>query len=432
LPIGRLRIGGPNAKPLIGKWEWFSITLCTTIATGILFWGIAEPIFHLHEAPKEVRSAPFSMSTMYLHWTLIPYSIYTLAAVVFAIAFYNLKQPFRVSSMLYPLLGKRAYGPIGILVDSLCLFALVAGMAASLGAGILSISGGLEALIGYPQNSMGYALVGSSIALVFIISAVSGLQKGIKTLSSWNIRFFFLFALFILISGPTLKLLDIGGKGIVDFVQHFPIRALGLDKNLPDSWLNSWTVFYWANWLAWTPVTALFLGRLGRGYTVRQFLCFNLLFPSLFGAAWMMIFSGSAIHFDLLAGAPLYAALQTGGPQAVVFELLANLPFLEISSVVFVLIVFVSYVTAADSNTSALTGLSQKGITPESQEAAPALKIIWGIMVALIAWIMISFAGIEGIKMASNLGGFPALIICLFVAAAWIKLLIKSFLHGRI
>ena len=368
----------------------------------------------------------FAMSTLFMHWTLTPYGIYTLAGLVFALGFYNMKQPFSVATMLYPLFGERAYGWLGRIADAICLFSLVAGMAASLGTGILSLSGGLERFFGWESGKLLYGLVGLLIVSAFVVSSATGLQKGIRLLSGWNIRIFIGIALFVLIAGPTGELLSMGGKGALDYVQHFLPRSLGLDDRLEEDWIQSWTVFYWANWLAWTPVTALFLGRIAVGYTVRDFIHFNLLLPALFGACWMGIFGGTTLSFDQNYDGAMHQALLDGGPQAIIYELLGKLPLPLLSSFLMLLAIFISYVTAADSNTSAMTGMSVEGVSPETQEAPLGMKVIWGTLVGLISWVMISFAGIDGVKMISNLGGLPALFLLLLVGAGLVKLWLKK------
>ncbi|MFT5917202.1 MAG: choline-glycine betaine transporter [Flammeovirgaceae bacterium] len=425
-PLAKIRIGGKNAKPILNRWQWFSITLCTTIATGILFWGVAEPVFHLHSSPEAIENkSVFSMSTLFMHWTVTPYGIYTIAGLVFALCFYNLKQPFTVSTLLYPLLKEKSYGLAGKITDSICLFALVAGMAASLGAGILSISGGLSKFLSIESGSLLYGLVGLFIVLAFVISASTGLQRGIKLLSSLNIRLFFALGIFVFLAGPTWEILQIGGSGFLDFIKNFFSRSLSLDSDLDDGWIQSWTVFYWANWLAWTPVTALFLGRISLGYTVRDFIHFNLLLPSLFGGVWMLIFSGTTIIIDNQNDGTLNQALTENGPESIMYQILEYLPFTGIMTVIILIIIFISYVTAADSNTSAMSAMSVKGISQDNQEAPWVLKAIWGILIGTISWIMISFAGIDGIKMISNLGGFPALFLLILVGVGLIKLMLN-------
>lgn len=429
-PIAQIRIGGKTAKPLLTKWKWFSITLCTTIATGILFWGTSEPLYHLHTPPAGLSIEPnslealrFSMSTLFMHWTLIPYGIYTCAGLLFALVYYNLKRPFSLGSMLYPIFGERTKGPIGTIIDAVCLYSLVAGMAASLGTGILTISGGMNTLYGFESSHFLLAVIALVIVAAFVLSAISGLMKGIQLLSDWNIRAFIGLAIFVFLCGPTLFILKIGVEGIGEFLQTFFQRSLYVGLSPEDKWAQSWTLFYWANWLAWTPVTALFLGRLSLGYTVRDFIHFNLVYPSLFGAFWMMIFGGTSIHADYFqADSPIYTILQNEGIENVVFAIFETLPFAEVISFLFLVIIFLSFVTASDSNTSAMSGLSSTGISPESPEPSLGIKLIWGVTIGAVALIMVTNSGVDGVKMVSNLGGFPALFFMILAAWALIKL----------
>ncbi|MCB9082595.1 MAG: BCCT family transporter [Lewinellaceae bacterium] len=431
-PLGRVRIGGPAAQPLLSRWRWFSITLCTTIAIGILFWATAEPLYHLHQPPAGTGITPntpaaarFALSTMFLHWTFTPYSLYTITALLFALVYYNLRQPFRLGSLLFPLLGRHSQSPAMGTLDAVCLYSLVAGMSASLGAGLLTIAGGLRQFAHIPAGNGLLALIAAAIVGVFVISSVSGLQRGIRVLSDINIRAFLLLAAFIFLLGPKGWLWQTSLGALADYAGHFLPRSLawGLDPQ----WAGSWTIFYWANWLAWTPITALFLGRLGVGYTVREFLRVNLLFPALFSMAWMIIFSGNALYLDLqVPTANLFATLQAEGPEGAVYAVLRRFPWPLVTSFFFLAVTFLSYVTAADSNTSAMSGLCSTGISPEDPEAPVWIKMAWGVVVGSMAWVMVANAGIDGVKMASNLGGFPALFLILAVMAGMVVMLFRS------
>lgn len=435
-PLGRVRIGGPEAQPLLSRGRWFSITLCTTIAIGILFWATAEPLYHLHQPPAGAgvlpntpEAARFALSTMFLHWTFTPYSLYSLTALLFALVYYNQRQPFSLGSLLYPLLGRHSQAPAMAALDAVCLYSLVAGMSASLGAGLLTIAGGLRQFAHLPDSTVMLGLIAAAIVGVFIISSVSGLQRGIRILSEINIRAFILLAAFIFVLGPKGWLWEISVGALADYAGNFIPRnlTLGLD---PD-WAGSWTIFYWANWLAWTPITALFLGRLGVGYTVREFLRINLLFPALFSMAWMIIFSGNALYLDLeVPTAQLFATLQREGPEGAVYAVLRQFPWPVLTSFFFLAVTFLSYVTAADSNTSAMSGLCSTGISPEDPEAPGWIKIAWGLVIGSMAWVMVANAGIDGVKMASNLGGFPALFLILAVAAGMVVMLFRRGWRG--
>lgn len=440
-PLGKLKIGGKDAEPLLTKWRWFSITLCTTIATGILFWGTAEPLFHLHTPPSGMgidsysnQAIAFSISTMYLHWTFIPYGIYTMAGLAFAWSYHTLKQPFSLGAMIYPAIGKTAIGSVGKVVDAISLFSLIAGMAASLGAGLIILAGGLETLAGIKYSYITLGLMAVLIVGTFILSSVSGLQKGIRTLSDINIKIFIGLAVFIFLFGPTLFILKWGFVGIWEFIATFFSKSLIGFTSEGNEWSQNWTVFYWSNWLAWTPITALFLGKISKGYSVKEFIRINLLYPSLFSIVWMMIFSNTSLYFDTAdATAPLYSLLnEEGGVSKVIFAILGKLPLSQITSIVFLMAAFLSYVTAADSNTSAMSGISSKSMD-ENDEPYIWMKVVWGILIGTIAWVMISFSGngqtsgLDGIKMLSNLGGLPALFLMMVVAIGMIKMIWKSY-----
>ena len=430
-PLGRTVIGGAGAERLLSPWRWFAVTACTTIATGILFWGIAEPIYHVSAPPPagEAQPAVFALSTLFLHWTLTPYAIYTVGGLLFALGFYNHRQPFSLSTLLAPIFGERIHTHGGAAVDAICLFALVSGMAAALGAGSLALHGGLMGYIGGDAGAtpLELALIIGAIVVAFSISAVSGLQRGIRLLSNYNIIGFMCLAGFVFLAGPVGETLRLSGEGLADYFWTFIPRNLGLDAGIPSDWSHAWTTFYWANWYAWAPITALFLGRLARGYTVRRFIEVNLLFTSLFGAGWMVAFGGTALVLDGQLDGVLSAALQAGGPEAVAYALLDQLPWLRVTAPLFLLLVFLSYVTAADSNVSAMSALSMKDTGPESAEAPVGVKVLWGAVIGVTSWVLVSFAGLDGIRLISTLGGFPAMLLFLLGSVGLTRLVAKSF-----
>jgi choline-glycine betaine transporter len=296
-------------------------------------------------------------------------------------------------------------------------------MAASLGTGILTLMGGMNIVLGIPVSSFLLGIIGLAVVVTFVISAASGLMRGIRVLSDYNVKAFMVLAIFIFLAGPSLVLLKMGWSGLMDYVYHFFPRSLNIQTGIDKEWQNSWTIFYWANWLAWTPITALFLGQLARGYTVRDYIHYILLWPSLFGGVWMMIFGGTSMNLDQQGDGFLYQILREEGEQNVIFSIMGELPLGNILSVVFLFIVFVSYVTAADSNTSAMSGMSTYGISPENPEAPLWIKVIWGSLIGIIAWVMITYAGVDGIRMLSVLGGFPALFLVLLVSVGILRLL---------
>jgi choline-glycine betaine transporter len=439
-PLGNIRIGGEEAIPLLNRWRLFAITLCTTIATGILFWGSAEPIYHFNSPPESSgitggseEAAVFAMSTVYLHWTFTPYAIYTLPTIAFALAFYNYNSGFSLASMLFPFMKKDKLGIIkpnaklSSTVDVLCLFALIAGMSASLGTGILTLAGGLNFSLGIEKNQFLLFAICFITVAAFVISASSGLMKGIRILSSINVYAFIAIALFIFLLGPIQGILSISMKGISAYFTGFFEKNLYNVVHPGDSWANNWTVFFWANWMAWAPISAMFLGRISRGYRVRELILFNWIIPALFSMIWMSIFSGTALSFQMDHTSDLTAVLNKDGYESVIYAIMNSYPLKAALSLFFIFIVFLSYVTAADSNTEAMSAMSANNISADSASAPMFLKIIWGILIGATAYIMISAAGIEGIKMLSNLGGLPALLLLTAVTIGMLILSIGSF-----
>lgn len=432
-PLASIRIGGPHAKPLLTRWRWFSIMLCTTVAIGILFWGAAEPLYHVMEPPSfsvaavgSPEAGHFAMSMMFLHWTFTPYAIYSVPALVFALAYYNGNSGYTLGALIHPLSGPALPNRVAEFIDAICLYSLVAGMAAALGTGMLTLAGGFSKLFGIGVTPLTLGIVGLAIVLAFIASSVSGLMNGIRLLSDWNTKIFFAIAAFVFIAGPTLFIMQQGGASFVSYLATFIPRTLAYGASNDAAWTHSWTVFYWAVWMAWAPVTALFLGRISYGYTVREFVLFNFVLPALFGAVWMSIFAGSAVYFQLHTDANLYQMVQDQGVEQAVYGLFEQLPLAGVLSVVFLGISFLSFVTAADSNTTAMGGISSSGISPDTPEAPMPIKIAWGVIVGLTAWIMVSFNGIEGIRMSSNLGGFPALFLLIFVTASLVVMMFQA------
>ncbi|OIN07418.1 BCCT family transporter [Oceanisphaera psychrotolerans] len=443
-PLGKVRIGGEDATPLISRWRWFSIALCTTVAIGILFWATAEPMYHLHSPPASLGLEPgsadaaqFAISTMFLHWSFTPYAIYTVPALMFALAHYNLGKPFSLGSALSPLFGDRMLGKPGHLIDALALYALVAGMSASLGTGVLTLAGGLDNMLSIGTGPVVLGAITLLVVVSFILSAASGLKKGIAMLSSLNTRIFFLICGFVFVCGPTTWILSIGVEGLGVYLGNFIEKSLFTGAASGDQWPQWWTIFYWANWLAWAPITALFLGKISRGYTVREFLVINMMLPALFACVWMSIFSGTALSMDMNGDGLLNKALQATGAESVVYTMLDNLPLAGITAAVFIFVSFLSYVTAADSNTEAMSNLcsedSEASLSDDTQAhgASLKLKLIWGGTIGFVAWVMTSFAGVDGIKMMSNLGGLPALLIVLGCNAALIHCLVSGRFQER-
>lgn len=428
--FGSVVIGGKGCKPLLNQWQWFSITLCTTIAINILFWPVIEPLHDLMAppvalglTPQSPNAAVFAMSAMYMNWGLIPYAINALPALVFAVCYYNLRCEFSISTILYPLINKKAYGTVGKVIDILSLYALALGMATSLGTCAILLARGISRLLPFSCNiQILWGVIIVVILTLCIVTSVSGLMHGIRIVSEYNTRLFFALMLFVFITGPTVFILDLTTEALGLFLGDFFQRALFVDPFRTDSWAQQWTVFSFANYMVWAPVAALFLGRISRGYTVRQFILTNVILPTAFVFLYTSIFSGTTLWQEMLGDVGLHAFLGNNVDEAV-YVLFENLPFSVVVIPIFLLIVVISFTTAANSTTSAMAFLTTKNLSTETLEAPAHIKVAWSLVIGVMAFMMLLFSGIEGMKTLTYLGGAPITLVILGSVFSLFKLI---------
>ncbi len=437
-PLGKVRIGGPDAKPLLKKTSWFAITLCTTIAAGILFWGTAEPIWHLAYPPASLGIEPMSadaaiyaMETMYLHWTFIPYAIYAVPVIVFAFAYYNMNRSFSVGSQIAPLVTQERQKKINGIIDAIVLFTVAAGIASSFGTAVLNMGGGINALLGI-DNSKGLWVVITLVGTAaFVISSGTGLMKGIRVLSDVNIYLYYIIIGFLLILGPTMFYFGLGTESLGGFLDNLFTKALFTGVGAKDSWASDWTTFYWSNWMAWAPVTAVFLARIAYGYTVKEVVTMNFIIPSLFSILWMTILSGTTLNFQMTGRVDVLSIMNEQGSGAAAYAVLGELPLSGLLIGMYLIAVMISFITATDSTTNAMASICTTGIKEGTQEAPLPIKIIWGLVVGAVALVFITTLGLDGIKMMSYLGGFPALFLGLLSIVSLIFIMNKPSKYDK-
>lgn len=427
-PFGRVRIGGSKAKPMFKPFTYFAVCLAMTVAIGILFWGALEPIYHVTQPPKSLGivpespdSAVFAISQVFLHWTFTPYAIYGVPTVLFAFVYYNMKKSFSVSSMLTPLYGDKVEGKLGQVIDSIIVFSMVLGVATTLGVGTLTVSGGLNYVFGIPSNRLTWLIVCSAIVTAFVISAITGLMNGIKKLSEINLYIFIFFLLWVILFGPTAFNINLGIEGLGSYLSKFFQKSLFTGAAAGDQWPIWWTIWDIACWMAWAPVSAVFLGRVSYGYKVKDVIMINVFLSALFSVLWFTFFSGTAIHMEIFQHLGLGEVLKKQGNEMVTYAFFSHLPLGKVISVIFVITAFLTYIAGSDSMCTTLAGLSTYGISPDSPEPPMYLKIVWGVVLGAVAWITMSFAGLDGLKGLSNLGGIPTLILLIPVTISLVK-----------
>ena len=414
--FGKVKIGGAGAKPKMSLLSWFSINICTTIACGIIFWSAAEPIQHLLHPPDSLHieamspdAAKFAMSAIYTHWTVLPYAIYTLPAVMFAFGYYN---------------------KMNAVIDSVCLFTLVAGLTGSLGVGVLNLSGGLHKLFGIDSTPFVWSAIMLVVIITFLVSALSGIMRGVRRLSNMNVYIYFFIIGFVLIFGGTHFICNFGVECLGDYLNHFFTKSLYTGTFAKDSWTAQWPIFYFASWMSWAPITAIFLGKIAYGRRIKDLVAMNLFSTSVFSILWFTIMSGSTIHFALnRPNSGMVEAFQSG-IENTIYQLFENMPFTGVLVFIFLIAVFLSFVTAADSTVIAISDLSTHGLEKEGAESPNSIKILWAVLIAFITLIMMNVgSGVDGLKMISNIGGLPAAVFLLLVMGSAVKLMFMPHMY---
>ncbi len=431
--FGDVRIGGVDARPEISNFTWFSIALTTTMAAGVLFWGPGEPMAHYSAPPTEIygiepltpEAMKFSLETMFLHWTIVPYAIYTVPAIVFAFMYYNGKKPFSIAGEMAPLLGKYAYrSNIMQIIDAVTLFSIGAGMAGSVAQAFMNISGGISKMTGIPSDSRMWFIVGVVVGVTVVATSISGIQKGMKHIATINIYGFAFFLAFLLIFSNASFLFNISTEALGGFAGTFVERILTTGAAVDSQWPSWWTTFYWFSWMAWAPTSGAFMGQISYGRKVKHIIGLYIGICATISTFWMILVSGTSLWVQKSGRADLVESYGRG-VENVPYDMLEALPFGNMVIPIFVVLIFLSTVTACNSNTIAMAGISTKGITPENPDPPKTLKLGWGAIVMILSYMMISIVGIDGVKIIANFGGMFAAIIMIGATGSLIKLMIN-------
>ena len=278
---------------------------------------------------------------------------------------------------------------------------------------------------GITSGAATWIIVGVIIVAAFVISAVSGVMKGIRILSTLNSRIYICLGIFVFLFGPTFYILNLTIEGFGSYVTDFAKQSLFLSAGDGDKWAMWWPVFYWCNWMAWMPVTSTFLGRISRGYSVREAIRVIIVFPALFSVVWLGLFSSSSLYYEL-NGAGINDAMTDGGTAAATYAVLQQMPISVITIAVFLIIVFISFVTASDSNTNAMAGLCTQGLSAEDTESPTWLKVVWGITIGAMCIIFVcAFQTTDALKYLSNLGGFPVVFLLIIITVSFFKVMMN-------
>lgn len=413
-PYSRIKLGKDDDEPDYSYLTWFSMLFSAGMGIGLLFYGVAEPIMHFSAPrmaePGTIEAAREAMQITFMHWGLHAWGIYIVVGLSLAYFAFRRGLPLTISSTLYPLIGKRIYGPYGYTVEILAIFGTLFGIATSLGLGSMQINAGLDYLGIFPASTNNQILLIIGITLLAAISVATGLDRGIRRLSEVNICMAIGLVIFVLLAGPTTFLLQALPQSIGQYLQHLPQMSLQTDAYRGMDWQKSWTMFYWGWWISWSPFVGMFIARISKGRTIREFIGGVLLVPACLTFIWMVVFGGTALNFELFTEADLVAAVSTDVSTAL-FRLLDLLPLATLTSLIAVLIITLFFVTSSDSGSLVIGILSCGGKT----ETPLYLRLFWAFSKGAVAIVLLLAGGLAALQTAAITTALPFCIIMLFM-----------------
>ncbi|WP_235547373.1 MULTISPECIES: BCCT family transporter [unclassified Nocardioides] len=421
---GDIPLGRDDEEPEFRTVSWVAMMFSAGMGIGLMFYGVGEPISHFTTAPPgtgEAGSVQTAMATTLFHWTLHPWAIYAVVGLAIAYGTYRKGRVQLISAAFEPLLGKRANGGWGRVIDMLAIFATLFGSAASLGLGALQIGTGLTIVtsIGTVGNAVLIAII-AVLTVAFILSAVSGVARGIQWLSNINMVLALALALFIFIGGPTVFMLNLVPTSLGSYFADLPMMsartaAEGDDVN---AWLESWTIFYWAWWVSWTPFVGMFIARISRGRTIRQFVTGVLLVPSVVSLVWFCIFGGAAIKLQQ-TGTDI-AGAGGGKIESQLFNTLDAYPLATVTTIIVMVLVAIFFVSGADAASIVMGTLSERG----SQEPRRRTVVFWGVATGSVAAVMLLVGGsnaLNGLQSITIVAALPFVVVMLALCVSLMK-----------
>ncbi|MGL6069861.1 glycine betaine uptake BCCT transporter [Craterilacuibacter sp.] len=406
-----IRLGGEDAEPEFSRGSWFAMLFSAGMGIGLVFWGTAEPLLHFASpsqgiAAQTPEAARMAMHAAFFHWGLHPWAIYCVMGLALAYFKFNRGAPGLISSVFRPLLGDRVEGPLGKAIDILAVLATAFGVATSLGFGALQIESGLNYLFGIPSGGWTTFAVVATATVLFVLSSLTGLTRGIRILSSFNLWLAVGLLLLVAILGPTAFIFDIFTTTLGDYLDDLIAQSLKLTPYSQNPWVAGWTLFYWAWWITWAPFVGMFIARVSKGRTIREFVIGVLFVPALASFIWFSVFGGTGLWMQLFGHVDLVSAAGSDASTAL-YHMFAGLPGGTLISGVAMLLVLSFFVTSADSATFVLGMLSSNG----NLNPGHRVKLVWGVLVSAIALILLASGGLKGLQSVSIIAALPFALI---------------------
>ncbi len=420
--LGRIRLGGDGAEPEFSRPSWFTMLFSAGMGIGLLFYGVAEPLFHFASPPhaemgaRSAEAAREAMGIAYLHWGLHPWGIYALVGVTLAFFTFNRGMPLSLASAFHPLIGDRIYGPLGVLIDVLATVATLFGVATSLGLGVKQMNAGLLYLFGIGIAPGIQVVLIAIITLIATLSVASGVHRGVRRLSESNLVLAGILTLFVLVVGPTLFVL----KGFVEnlgyYLDNFFRLALWTETYSATEWQKAWTVFYWGWWIAWSPFVGMFIARISYGRSIREFTMGVLLAPTVATFLWFTVFGDSALQLEMFGGGGVVGAVQADVSTSL-FAFLEVFPWAMASSILALVVIALFFITSSDSGSLVIDIITAGGQT----DPPTPQRIFWAVTEGVVAIVLLVGGGLVALQTAAITAGLPLAILLVFLMVALVR-----------
>lgn len=424
--FGKIKLGQDTDKPDYPTVTWIAMLFSAGIGISLVFWGVAEPVSYYVNPPfgegSTKESAERAMQFVYLHWGVSAWACYAFVGACLAYFQFRKKLPATMSSAFHPLIGDRIYGPIGKTIDIVVMLSVVVGISTSLGFGALQINSGMEYQWGLINTPWMQMVIIAVVTFIYLWSASTGIQRGIKYLSNTNIILAFVLILSIFILGPTQGIMQVFFQGIGDYANNFLGMSFRTEPYGDGSWIASWTLFYFGWWIAWAPLVGSFVARISKGRTLREFMMGALFIPVLCSFFWFAVLGGSALDLIQNQGKTALANSVVADVTAALFDFISYFPFSGVISIVGMVLIFIFFITSADSAIFVLGMMSENG----NQNPRNFTKLTWGVIIALVSAVLILTGGLQGLQSALVAMAVPLSIVLLSMCYSMFKGLKKD------
>lgn len=432
--LGSVKLGTDDEKPEFSTFSWLSMLFGAGMGIAMMFWSIAEPISHFQGnpflamegiAPLTPDAARVALRLTFFHWGFHGWAIYAVAGLAMAYFSYRKGLPLTIRAALYPIFGERINGPLGYVVDLLVIFAAVFGVATSLGLGVAQLNAGLNFAFGIEISSINQLVIIGCISIIVVLATVSGVAKGIRLISEWNIVLTILLLLFFFIAGPTLYLLGTFVTSMGDYLSNMVFVGAWVDTKPDSEWQGWWTVFYWGWYIAFTPFVGMFIARISRGRTIREFLIGVIILPCIASFIWIVLFGGTALHIELYGQGGIIAA-RNADLSLTLYKTIEALNVgvvltYGVSILSFVMII-TWFVTTANAGTMVICSVLALG----SETPPNRFRIFWGVGIGAVAGALLLAGGLQALQAASIISALPFSIVMIIMVYSLIKSLLND------